>query len=75
MFPPRVEYVSPSLVELLHSSTIGFQSQVLWGLLLPMSDPQAGEPDMKLKLSVLWENLCDIIIFQFMSCAPGTYGI
>ena len=31
-------------VELLHSSPTGLQSQVLWGLFVPMPDPQAGEP-------------------------------
>ena len=36
--------VVPSPVELPGSNTTGFQSQVLWGLLLLLPDPQAGEP-------------------------------
>ena len=39
----------PSPVALLHSSLAGLQSQVLWGLPLPMPDPQSGEPDVRLR--------------------------
>ena len=28
-----------------------------------------------LKLSLLWENLCNIVIFQFVSCPPSRDGI
>ena len=41
--------VSPSPVELLHSCPSGLQSQMLWGFLLPMPDPQGGEPDVGLR--------------------------
>ena len=41
--------VSPSPMELLQSSLIGLQSHMLWGCLLPMLGPQAGEPDIKLR--------------------------
>ena len=40
------------------------QSQVLLGLLLSLPDRQAGEPDVGLSTSFLWENLCDTIIFH-----------
>ena len=43
--PPGVESLS-SPVELLCISAAGLQYQMLWGLLLPMPDHQAGEPDM-----------------------------
>ena len=42
-------FVSPSPVELLHSSPTGLQSQMLWGFLLLMPDPQDGEPNMGLR--------------------------
>lgn len=45
--PPR-EYVSPSPVESLCTSSAGVQSQMFHGLLLPMTDPQAWELDMGL---------------------------
>ena len=47
--PPRVESVSPSPVELLQSRSAGLQSQMLWGFLLPMPDPQAWETDVGLR--------------------------
>ena len=38
---------------------------MLWGLFFPVSDPQTGEPDVcGPRLSLLWENLCDIIVFH-----------
>ena len=42
---PRVESVSPSPVELLHTSPAGLQHHMLLGL-LPLLDPQTGEPDV-----------------------------
>ena len=57
--------VFPSPVEFLWSSSAGLQSQMLWGLLFPMLGPQTGEPDVcGPRLSLLWENLCDIIVFH-----------
>ena len=41
--------VSPSPVEFLLSNPTGLQSQMVWGLLLPMPDPQAGESDVGLR--------------------------
>ena len=45
-------------VDLLGSSPAGLQSQMLWGCLLLMADPKAGELDMELR-PLLWEN-CEI---------------
>ena len=45
-------------VDLLGSSPAGLQSQMLWGRLLLMADPKAGELDMELR-PLLWEN-CEI---------------
>ena len=49
--------VSPSPMELLHTSSTGLQCQMLWGLFLLMSDPQTWGPDVSLceqLLSSLW---------------------
>ena len=51
----------------------GLQSQVLWGLLLLLPETQAVDADVG--FSLLWENFCGIIIFQFVSHPPGRYGI
>ena len=46
--------VSPSPVEVLWSNTAGFQSQILWGLLLPLLDLQAEKPEVGSELSLLY---------------------
>ena len=48
LFKSRLS-VSPSPMELLHTSPAGPQSQMPQGLLLPMPDPQAWEPDVGLR--------------------------
>ena len=40
--------ISPSPMELLCRSPTGLQCQMLWGLFLPMPDPQAWGPDVGL---------------------------
>ena len=48
--PLRVKSViPPSPVGLLQLSPISLQSQTLWGLILQVSDPWAGEPDVGLR--------------------------
>lgn len=47
------------------------QCKMLWRLLLPVADPQAGEPEVGSGLSLLWEPLCDIVIFQSLGHPPG----
>ena len=41
--------ISPSPVELLHTSPTGLQCQMLWGLFLPMPDPQVWGFDVGLR--------------------------
>ena len=48
VYPPRVESVSLVLGGLLQLSPAGLQSPMLWRLLLPITDPWAGEPGMGL---------------------------
>ena len=43
------ESTSPSLMELLSTSPVGSQCQILWRLLLPMPDSQEWEPDIGLR--------------------------
>ena len=52
------------------------QSQMLWGPLFPVLDLQArGSLTWGSELSLLWENLCNIIIFQFLGHPPRENGI
>ena len=41
--------VSPSPVELLHTSPTGLRCQMLWGLFLPIPDPQMWGPEVGLR--------------------------
>lgn len=43
-------------------------------LLFMMPDPGLGSLTCGSELSLLWENLCDKIIFKFGGCPPGRYG-
>ena len=65
---PFKSEVSASLspVELLLSSPTGLQSQMLWELLFLMPGPRLGRLTSGSELSLLWENICDIIILQFL---------
>lgn len=40
-----------------------------------MPDLKAGKPDMGLILSLLWENFCGIIVFQFVRHPSRRYGL
>ena len=68
--PPRVESVSLSPVELLHSTPM----PVLWGTFLPISDPQAGEPDVGFSTLTLAEEPLRYSYFP-VGHLPGRYGI
>lgn len=46
---------------------------MLWGLILLMPDPQAGDPDVGVR-TLLGENLCNIIIFLFVGHSPCSCG-
>ena len=67
--------VFPSPVEFPQSNPTGLQSQFLWGILFALPDPQAGEAVSGSELSLLWENFCGIIIFQFVGHLPSVCGI
>lgn len=41
---------------------------MLWELLFLMTDPRLGNLTQGSELSILWENLCGKIIFQFVVC-------
>lgn len=44
-------------------------------LLFLMPDPGLGSLTCGSELSLLWEKLCDKIIFKFGGCPPGRYRI
>lgn len=62
---------SPSAVEHLHSSPIGLQSQISGGSSSQWQTPRLGSLMLGSELSLLWQNLYNIIILQFEDCPPG----
>ena len=53
---------SPSPMELLHTSPTGLQCQKLWGLFLPIPDPQAWAPYVGLRtLTPVGESLIQLL--------------
>ena len=60
-----------SPVKLQLSASAGLQSQISWGLLLPFSDPQAGEPDVGLRTSTPVGGPQVLIVFYFVGCPPA----
>ena len=74
LFKSRLS-VSPSPMELLHTSPAGPQGQVLWGLLLQCQIPRHGNLTWDSELSLPWVNLCDIVTLQSVGCLPGGYGV
>ena len=67
--------VVPSPVGSLGSNTTGFQHHVLWGLLLLLPDPQAGESDMGLRTFSMVGKFCGITVFQFVGHSRHRYSI
>ena len=68
--------VSPSPVEVLWSNPTGLQGQIPWGFSVPLSDPQAGKPDVEFRTFTTMGELAWIItILQFVGHPSGGYGI
>lgn len=60
-----------SPVGLSKLSSTSLQSQIFWGLIFPVQDTQAGEPNMRFRgLNPVGKGL-NIIIFLFLGCPPG----
>ena len=48
---------------------------VLWGFYTQCQTTRLGNLAQGLKLSVLWENLCNMVIFQLLGHSPSRYEI
>ena len=66
--------VSSILMEVLKLNPAGLQGQIPREFLVPLSDPQAGNPDVGLRTSTSGE-FFGIIVLQFLGCLPSGYGI
>ena len=67
--------VPPVLWSSSTQALLTFKARCSWISLSQCWTPQAAELDMRLKLSLLWENLCNITIFQFAGHPFGGYEI
>ena len=68
--------LSPSPVRLLQLRPSGLQSQMFWGgLSSPCWSPGLGILMWGSELSLLWENVCNIISLQSVGHPPGGRGI
>ena len=71
--------ISPSPLGPSKVSPADLRIQMFWGLVFLIQDPCAGEPNVGLRsltpMFLLWENLCNVIILQFVSCPPGDMGL
>ena len=69
----------PSAVEVLLSNLTDLQNQIPWGVLVLVLvlclDPQAGKPDVGFRAFPTQGELLCIIVFQFVGCPLGGYGI
>ena len=83
--PLRVS-VSPSSMEILQSNPTGLQGQIPWGFPVPLLDPQAGKPDVGVRIftiggELLWYYCSPVCgsptwqvygIWFYHDCAPPT---
>ena len=81
VYPPRVGSVSPSPAKVLQSNPASLQSLILWEFLLPLLDPQVGNPDIGLRTfsavvgllwyycSPVWESPAVVMGFDFIVIA------
>ena len=69
---PRVQGLFHAVV--WSSCPTDIHCQMLWGILPPVPNPQDETPS-GVQSSHSCENLCDTVVFQFVGCPSGNYGI
>ena len=67
--------VSLSPVEFLKSYLVALQNQIIWGLLPHCHIARLKSLMQGSELSLLWNNVCAIIIFQFVNHPLSVHGI
>ena len=70
--PPRVEFLFLPVPWMSCDQTqLAFKARFSGD----SSSPRLGSLMWGSELSLLWDNFCGIIVFQFVGCPPGWYGI
>ena len=67
--------VIPNSGEVLYSNSIGLQDLIPWGFPVPLSDPQAGKPDVGFKMVTTVQELLWYYYSLICGCPPGGYRI
>lgn len=75
--PPRVESLFPPVLwsSCTHIPTLAFNAKCSGGSFSQCQAPRLGNLMCSSELSLLWESLYDIVIFQSVCHLPGRYGI
>lgn len=74
--PSRSRFLCFSVLWNFNETPLAFKDRFSRGSSSYCQDPpQAGEPDVRFRTSWLWENVCGIIIFQFVHSLCSVYGI
>ena len=74
--PPRVESLFPQVLwSSCTQAPLSFKTKSSGGHSSQCQTPRLGSLMWGSEVSLLWENLCDIIIFQFVCHPPCVYGI
>ena len=74
--PLRVEFLFPPVLwNSCDQTLLAFKARFSGGSSSHCQTPRLGSLMWCWELSLLWENLCGIIIFQFLGCPPSRYGI
>ena len=74
--PPRVEFLFPPVLwNSCDQTLLTFKVRVPGGSSSFCQTPSLGSLTWGSEFSLLWENFCGIIIFQFVGCPPSGDGI
>ena len=74
--PPRVESLfSPVLWKSCNQTLLACKTRLSGDSSSCCRTPRLGSLMWGSELSLLWDNFCGIIVFQFVGCPPSRYGI
>ena len=74
--PPRVESLSPPVLwKSCDQTQLAFKARFSGDSSSCCQTPRLGSLTWGSELSLLWDNFCGIIVFQFVGRPPGGYGI
>ena len=74
--PPSIDFLVPSAMwNSCNQTSLPLEAKFSGASSSHCQTPRLGSLTWGSGLSLLWQNFCGIIVFQFVSCPPGRYGI